>query len=273
MKFAINQATLMKTPMETFIKAISQAGFDGVELRRDQTFDFLKNHTVNDLNKLLVNNNLECITFNAVELFSLCPEDEFKRILDYTERLMAIGNQIGCDMIITVPSFLEDPHMSNLKIISQTVDRLKIIAELAEKYDFKLGFEPLGFLNCSVRKVEMALKIIEHKDLPDMGLVIDTFHYFVGEHSIEELETIELEKLWLIHINDAIEKPYKELQDSHRVLPCQGFFDLEMFINKLKDIGYNKWISLELFNEQIWDEDPYKVAKEAMESLKRLLNI
>ena len=273
MKLAINQATLMKTPMETFIKAISQAGFDGVELRRDQTFDFLKNHTVNDLNKLLVNNNLECITFNAVELFSLCPEDEFKRILDYTERLMAIGNQIGCDMIITVPSFLEDPHMSNLKIISQTVDRLKIIAELAEKYDFKLGFEPLGFPNCSVRKVEMALKIIEHKDLPDMGLVIDTFHYFVGEHSIEELETIELEKLWLIHINDAIEKPYKELQDSHRVLPCQGFFDLEMFINKLKDIGYNKWISLELFNEQIWDEDPYKVAKEAMESLKRLLNI
>ena len=273
MKFAINQATLMKTPMETFIKAISQAGFEGVELRRDETFDYLKDHTVNDLNKLLIDSNLKCITFNAMELFSLCPEDEFKRILDYTERLMNIGNQIGCDMIITVPSFLEDPHMNDSIIISKTVDRLKIIAELAEKYDFKLGFEPLGFPNCSVRKVDIALKIIEHKDLPDMGLVIDTFHYFVGEHSIEELEIIELEKLWLIHINDAIEKPYQELQDSHRVFPCQGFFNLEMFVNKLKEIGYDKWISLELFNEQLWEEDPYKVAKDAMESLIRLLKI
>jgi len=271
MKFAINQATLMKTQMEIFIKAISQAGFEGVELRRDETFDYLKNHTANDLNNLLIDYNLKCITFNAIELFSLCPDVEFKRILDYTERLMDIGNQIGCDMIITVPSFLEDPHMSDLKIISKTVDRLKIIADLGEKYDFKLSFEPLGFPNCSVRKVDMALKIIEHKDLPDMGLVIDTFHYFVGEHSITELETIELKKLWLIHINDAIEKPYKELQDSHRVFPCQGFFNLEMFVNKLKEMGYDKWISLELFNEKIWQEDPFKVSKDSMDSLLKLI--
>jgi len=273
MNIAINQATLMKTPMEIFIKAISKAGFEGVELRKDETFNYLKKHTVDDLNKLLREYNLKCITFNAIELFSLCPEDEFKRILDYTERLMDIGNHIECDMIIAVPSFLEDTHMSDSKIFSQTVERLKIIAKLAEKYDFKIGFEPLGFPNCSVRKVEMALKIIEHKDLPDMGLIIDTFHYFVGEHSITELENIELEKLWLIHINDAIEKPLKELQDSHRVLPCQGFFNLEMFVRKLKEIGYNKWLSLELFNEKLWREDPYKVSKDAIESLINLLKI
>ena len=103
-----------------------------------------------------------------------------------------------------------------------------------------------------------------------MGLIIDTFHFFVGEHHVNELEKIGKEKLWLVHINDAIEKPYKELQDSHRLLPCQGFFNLEMFVNKLKEIGYNKWISLELFNEQIWEEDPFKVAKRSMESIKKL---
>ena len=271
MNLAVNQATLMKTPMEIFLNVIAKAGFKGVELRRDETFEYLKDYTVQKLKELLEKNNLECITFNAIELFSLCPHDEFKRILEYTERLMKIGNQIGCDMIITVPSFLEDPNINDSKIVSQTVDRLKILANLAEKYDFKLGFEPLGFPNCSIRKLEMALKIIEHQDLPEMGLVIDTFHYFVGDHSVEELENIELEKLWLIHINDAIEKPFNELQDSHRVLPCQGFFNLEMFVNKLKEIGYGKWISLELFNEKIWENDPYKVAIDSMASLKKLL--
>lgn len=271
MKLAVNQATLMKTPMDIFLNAISEAGFKAVELRRDETFKYLENHTVDDLNRNLQENNLDCITFNAIELFSLCPEKEFERILDYTERLMIIGNKINCDMIIAVPSFLEDPYLNNTIIISKTVERLKVLAILAEKYDFKISFEPLGFPNCSVRKIDMALKIIDNKALPEMGLVIDTFHFFVGEHSINDLDRIEPEKIWLIHINDAIEKPFKELQDSNRVLPCQGFFNLERFVNKLKVIGYDKWISLELFNQKLWEHDPYKVAEDSMHSLKNLL--
>ena len=272
MKLAINQATLMKTPMNSLLEAISNAGFEGVELRRDETFLYLKTHSIENLNQLLIKNNLTCITFNAVELFSLCSEEEFENILKYTERLMGIGNLIGCDTIITVPSFLDDPFMSEQDIIRKTVERLKILADLAENYDFKLGFEPLGFPNCSVRKLDMALKILDNENLPDMGLIIDTFHYFVGEHSLHDLDTIEIEKLWLIHINDAIEKPFKELQDSNRVLPCQGFFNLEGFINKLKSIGYDKWISLELFNEQLWQENPYEVAKNSMNSLKKIIS-
>lgn len=258
----------MKTPMETFLKAIAKAGFQGVELRRDETFTYLDNHSIDNLKTKLEELNLDCITFNAVELFSLCPEKEFERILSYTERLMKIGNQIGCDTIITVPSFLEEP-LSDAKIYTHTIERLEILAVLAEKFDFKLGFEPLGFLNCSVRKIDMALRIID--EFPNIGLIIDTFHYFVGEHSINELDNIELDKLWLIHINDAIEKPFEELLDFHRVLPCQGFFNLKMFVNKLKEIGYDKWVSLELFNEKIWEEDPYKVAIDSMDSLKKLI--
>ncbi|TFG29054.1 MAG: sugar phosphate isomerase/epimerase [Promethearchaeota archaeon] len=271
MKLAINQATLMQTPMDIFLNAVSLAGFEGVELRRDQTFNYLKNHSVKELKKNLDANNLKCVTFNAIELFSLCPEEEFKIILDYTEKLMKIGNQIDCNTIISVPSFLNDLSMSEAKIISKTIERLERLAQLAEKYDFRLGFEPLGFINCSVRKIDLALKIIENEKLPEMGLIIDTFHYFIGEHSINQLNNIPLEKLWLIHINDAIEKPFKELQDSHRILPCQGFFNLEMFVNKLKEIGYNDWISLELFNEEIWRQDPYQIAKEAMTSIRKII--
>ena len=49
MKLAFNQATLMKTPMEIFLKAISSAGFEGVELRRDETFKYLKSNSITDL--------------------------------------------------------------------------------------------------------------------------------------------------------------------------------------------------------------------------------
>ncbi len=261
----------MKTPMEIFLNAISNAGFEGVELRRDETFAYLKNHTVQDLKGNLEDNNLDCITFNAIELFSLCPVKEFESILEYTEKLMIIGNQIGCDTIIAVPSFLDDLIISKSKIISKTVRRLKILTQLAENYNFKLGFEPLGFVNCSVRKIDMALKVIEDFDLTQkIGLIIDTFHYFVGNHSINDLDSIPLDKLWLIHINDAIKKPFNELEDSNRVIPSQGFFNLEEFIQKLKEIGYNGWVSLELFNEKLWGENPFTGAYNFMHSLKEL---
>ena len=271
MRLAVNQATLMKTPMDVFLQAISKAGFEGVELRRDETFEYLKNHSVEDLKHLLEINKLKCVTFNAIELFSLCPEEEFWRIYNYTEKLMDIGNDINCDTIIAVPSFNDDRSLSEDIIISKTIERLGKLADLAEVYDFKLGFEPLGFPNCSVRKVDLALKIIESERLPEMGLVIDTFHFFVGEHSVNELEKIPLEKLWLIHLNDAIEKPFNELQDSHRVLPCHGFFNLEMFVKKIKEIGYDGWLSLELFNEKIWGDDPFKVAEDSIVAIKKIL--
>ena len=271
MKLAINHATLLKTPIEPFIKAIAKAGFKGVELRRDETFLYLKDHAVEDLNLLLRKNNLECITFNAIELFSLCPESEFQRIVDYTERLMNIGNQIGCETIIAVPSFINDTSLDNSKIISYTVDRLKILAKLAENYNFKVGFEPLGFPNCSVRKIDLALKIIEHEDLPEMGLIIDTFHFFLGGHSIEDLDLINLKNLWLIHMNDSIKKPIEQLQDSDRVLPLEGFFELDAFVKKLKIMRYDKWISIELFNEEMWKQDPEIVAQKTMISLKKLI--
>jgi len=47
-----------------------------------------------------------------------------------------------------------------------------------------------------------------------------------------------------------------------------------MFVNKLKEIGYNKWLSLELFNEKLWKEEAqYKVSKDILGSLIGLLKI
>ena len=235
MKLAINQATLMKTPMRKFLAALGEAGFEGVELRRDETFEFLKTNSIEDLNYHLDINGLECVTFNAIELFSLCPEEEFQKILEYSERLMEIGVEIGCDTIIAVPSFIEDTILDPGKIMSQTIRRLRKIADIAERYDFKVGFEPLGFHNCSVRKIEHALAIIKNETLPEMGLIIDTFHYFLGEHEVDELKIIHKDKLWLVHINDSMEKP---LEEFYKLV--KNFSDKSIVYKILKEIDVKK---------------------------------
>ncbi|MHA1762693.1 MAG: sugar phosphate isomerase/epimerase family protein, partial [Promethearchaeota archaeon] len=211
------------------------------------------------------------ITFNAIELFSLCSNEEFKKIQKYTEELMEIGNEIDCDTLIAVPSFLEGSSISSEKIKKQTTERLIILKKLADKYDFKLAFEPLGFMNCSVRKLSTALEIINNENLSDIGLVIDTFHFFLGGHSIEILNSIDLNKIWLIHINDVAKKSWTNLKDSDRVLPGQGNFNLKDFMNTLKIKGYDKWLSLELFNETLWKEDPHEVALNSIQAMKKFI--
>jgi 2-keto-myo-inositol isomerase len=274
MKTAINQATLMKTPMDKFLSGISKAGFDGVELRRDETFEYLKTHSVFEFAKKLKENNLKVVSWNAIELFSLCKQEEFQGMLDYSETLMKIGKKIGCDLIIAVPSFADQSVFPKEQTFEKTVERLQILRKLAKKYEFRMGFEPLGFPNCSVRKIDDALNILKESEkdgLPKSGLVIDTFHFFLGEHKPEELSKIDLERLWLVHFNDCVEKKLSELQDSDRVWPGEGFFDLTGFVSELKKMNYSGYVSMELFNPEYWTMNPELAAKQSIETLKKYL--
>jgi len=271
----INHATMMTTPVEIFLECIKKAGFYAVELRRDETFDFLKKHSIDDLKQILSKNRIKVITWNAIELFSLCSEKEFKYIYDYTEKLMKIGNQIGCDTIIAVPSFIDDLNLSKTQIFEYTIKRFQILRKLANQYDFKVGFEPLGFENCSIRSIQDSLKIIEESEkdgLESSGLIIDTFHFFTAGHNPEDLKLIPKDKLWLIHIDDAIDKPLNTLKDSDRVFLGEGVFPLANFIKNLKEINYKGYLSIELFNEKYWKLDPLVVAKRSFESIKKFIN-
>jgi len=274
MKISMNQATMMKTPMDKFLRAISEAGFDGVELRRDETFAYLEEHSVKDLSELLEQNDLEVVSWNAIELFSLCPQKEFEWMLDYSERLMKIGNEIGCDLIIAVPSFTDDAIVEKEQYEDLTVRRFQTLRKLADDYEFRMGFEPLGFPNNSVRNVKKAVRIMEKAEedgLDPSGLVIDTFHYFLAHTSPQTLKDIPEDRLWLVHCNDAIKKPLDELQDEDRVHMGDGFFELEEFFGVLRDIDCDKYLSVEMFNQDYWNQDPREVARKSMEHLKKFL--
>lgn len=278
--FAVNEATLMKTPMEPYLDAIAAAGFTGVELRRDETFEYLKTHSVNDLKNALIKNQLKVVSWNAIELFSLCDDAEFKRICEYTERLMKLGNELGTEvfpnpLIIAVPSFLDRMNVvgnDKAKVREMTLKRFHILREMAKKYHFRMGFEPLGFPTCSVRKIKDALEVLKEAEkdgLPPSGLVIDTFHFFLGEHAAAELTQIPTDKLWLVHFNDCVKKPIDVLQDADRVWPGLGYFDLQGFVASLNQMNYKGYISMELFNPAYWKGEPKQTMKDGFAAMMK----
>ncbi|MHA1699873.1 MAG: sugar phosphate isomerase/epimerase family protein [Promethearchaeota archaeon] len=273
---ALNQATLMKASLPIFLESVARAGYNGIEFRKDLVFNYLKDSSIPDLKKLLEHYHLTVHSWNAIELFSLCSEQEFNSILEYTERLMEIGKEIKCELIIAVPSFTNEFSLPRSKIIKKTVKRFQSIRKLAAGFDFKVGFEPLGFPTCSVRKIDDALEILELSEedgLPESGLVIDTFHFFLAGYKPGDLLSVPRDRVWLVHFNDAIRKPLSTLQDGDRVFPGDGFFNLDGFSQALNDSRYDGVISLELFNEDYWNADPFEIAKVGLDRLKMYFDI
>ena len=103
----------------------------------------------------------------------------------------------------------------------------------------------------------------------EVGLLIDTFHFYVGENTLGDLEKIPPEKISLVHFHDAADRPRDELRDEDRLYPGEGVIDLGGFCRVLKDKGYEGPLSVELINPKLWETaSPKEMASKAWESLK-----
>ena len=80
------------------------------------------------------------------------------------------------------------------------------------------------------------------------------------------------DRLACFHINDLPAEPDPLTQkDEDRVMIGDGIADLPRVIANLRTIGYRGPLSLELFNSQLWEQDPLHVAKTGLERIRELV--
>jgi sugar phosphate isomerase/epimerase len=51
-------------------------------------------------------------------------------------------------------------------------------------------------------------------------------------------------------------------------MPGDGAIDLKLYCDMLRKVGYDRWLSLELFSEALWKQDPLEVAKLGLEKMR-----
>ncbi len=262
-----NGATTIKTDLLTDIRCASQAGFKALEIWKTKLLTELEERNIGFIAKQFRDYSLLPSTINSVEQFTFCEDFEQKK--KEFESLSKLANKIGVSTIIVVPGFVKS-QLPLEKIKEETVKALREFSDLAKLYDVKIGFEVLGFENCSVNNIKTAYEIIKATDRENVGLVIDSFHFFVGKSFLDDLRKIPSDRIYVVHINDLPELNRKP-QDSDRVMPGDGILPLKEFINIVRQGGYQGVISVELFNQNYWQLDPCLVTKEAYDKLIRLL--
>ena len=131
--------------------------------------------------------------------------------------------------------------------------RLRLCADILDAYGIRLGLEFVGchhlrtqWKNPFIWSVEDTLDWIETIHAPNVGLLVDSYHWHTNGLAIEEVLNLKKEQVVHVHINDAYDLPIEELLDYERLYPGEGVIDLPGFLKNLKAIGYAGVVSQEV---------------------------
>lgn len=271
MEIALNGATTMKADLETDIRAASEAGFDWIEIWASKLRAFLELHSAADLNDLFATHNLKPYSINSIERITFRDAAAHRSLLAECEDLCRVAEEIRCPYIVVVPSPLP-PCTSRSEVIEESRRVLSELGGIAARRGVGLAFEFLGQPDCSVQTLALADEIVRKVRQPNIGLVIDSFHFYAGGSTIESIDAIDAARLFIFHINDAEDLPREELEDRHRLLPGLGILPLKEIVAALRRIGYDRVVSVEIFRPEYWERDPFELARAARAAAEQVLD-
>lgn len=265
----INGATTMNYNLTQEVKAASKAGFEGGEIWWDKAKKYLEEHSISEMKTLL--------SANDFKPYAICPflVSPFRR----TEELRAefikalnVASGIGCGLLTICPDF-QPINMTHGQAVKMLVDEFKWYSIQAKKLNIRLAIEPIG-RHTLVAGPDDALWIIRLAGDPDnLGILIDTFHYMRSQISIEELNRIPPEKLFIVHVNDSEYGAIDELNDSNRLFPTEGYIDLRATMRVLKALQYDGAYSVEVFRPEYWALPIEEITDRAYRSLRKLMKL
>ncbi|HEX5874556.1 MAG TPA: sugar phosphate isomerase/epimerase family protein [Pyrinomonadaceae bacterium] len=271
MKLALNGATTMRADLVTDLEAAKAAGFDYLEIWAAKLRAFLKEKTTSELRDLFTGAQIPPLSINSIEHITFRDAQAYERIKQECEELSSIAAAIGCKCIVVVPGPLPKGGATREMVVAESVKVLIELCEIAAKHDVTLAFEFLGQPDCSVPTLDLAAEIVREVGRSDLGVVIDSFHFYAGGSTVEMIESLDPKLIQIFHINDAEDLPRGELEDRHRLLPGLGILPLRELISAFRRIGYDKVASVEIFRPEYWERDPFALARDARAATERVL--
>jgi 2-keto-myo-inositol isomerase len=271
MKLALNGATTMRADLATDLHAAKAAGFDYLEIWAAKLRAFLKQQSTAELRDLFAEAGLSPMSINSIEHVTFRDATAYESIKRECEELSRIAAAVGCPCIVVVPGRLPNGGASRANVIAESVRVLHELCDIAAAHNVSLAFEFLGQTDCSVPTLDLAHEIVREVGRDNLGLVIDSFHFYAGNSTFEMIEDLDPSLIQIFHINDAEDLPRTQLEDRHRLLPGLGILPLQQMFAAFRKIGYDKVASVEIFRPEYWERDPFELARDAHAATERVM--
>ncbi len=269
-RLGLNGATTGPADLVADLEAAREAGFGALELRDTKLKRYLQaGGSLATLRQMLEQAGVEPASINAVEHATPTTEADRQAVLEQCRTLCGWAQELGCPLVVAVAG--PRGELRRHEATERTVDTLRAMAAIARPLGVRIGFEFLGFEGISVRTLRQAREVVQAVGDPAVGMVLDTFHLYVGGSTLEMLQDLDVSQLFMVHLDDAEDGPPWQLTDAQRLLPGDGVIPLARLVATLEDLGYRGVYSVELFRPEYWEWEPKRLAREVRHRLLRLL--
>lgn len=278
MKYAIHLSTFTKKYDEDlipFVKKAAEIGYQGVELPLLDPLCF----EVTEMNKTVEENNLKVLSstgLNENTDISSTDSEIRRRGIEHLIKCIDITDQLGGKQLTGVnysPWGVTKSKEQGKENISYSIDSLKQIADYAEQFDITIGLEILNrYEGYMINTVKEGLDFIDRINKKNVGLHFDTFHAHIEEEDMYEAIILGGDKIVHVHFCE-----------NTRGVPLTGQVHWGKVSRALKQINYNRWISIENFvntnsevgnSTMIWrqlEESGTKAAELGFVNMKKIM--
>ena len=263
MKLCLNTSTIQPQPLLDKIQITAEAGFAGIELWINDIYQYIgQGGEVRDVENALADNGLELPCMIAIRGWGEAIGKEYQLLLDEARRRMELAARLGSPFVVATPP--REPCEQN-----QLTDRFGDLLEIGDEIGTRPTLEYISFFK-GLSTLDDAWQIIQTIG-GTATLIADSFHTWNSHSDRTLLGRIPAEHLSHFHINDA-HPTIKccEQTDPDRMMLGAGPIDLALEFEMLRKIGYNGSVSLELFNVDLWQQNPLAVAQQGYQSLRDL---
>lgn len=240
-RICINRKIAPALSIEAFFQQVQKLGLTKVELRNDMkggsVTDNLSHQQVKDLAQKY---GMEIITINAVYPFNQISDD----LLARTEGLLKDARGIGAKALVMCP--LNDGTPVSAE---KTVEALRTLAPLFDRYGIQGLVEPLGFPVSSLRSAAQAIQLIDRADVP-FKLVLDTFHHHLYEGAEQDFAAgLDVNRIGLVHLSGVEDdRETRALTDEERIMLSEGDrLKSVAQVQRLEKLGYKGIYAFEPF--------------------------
>ena len=260
----LNTSTIKPQPLLKKISLASEAGYDGIELWINDLYEHVgRGGEIRDVEQALSDYGLIVPSMIAIRQWGEAVGHEYDLILDEARRRMELAARIGAPYVVATPP--REPCELN-----QLLDHYGALLEIGRGIGVLPTFEYISFFQ-GARTLDVAWQVVQEVQDKDATLLADAFHTWNSPSTDGLLREIPAHRISHYHIVDSCpHKPRYEQTDPDRVMIGDGTIDLAREIQTLREIGYEGMISLELFDQTLWAQDPLRVAQLGQERLHEL---
>jgi sugar phosphate isomerase/epimerase len=263
--FCLNSSTIRPTPILDKIRITAEVGYSAIELWHDDIDLFLSTGgQLAELSRAVADSGLAVPTTIYLKGWADPDQTVRRKELDECKRRLEQSAAVGAEHVIAGPP----AGACDRRFVGE---RYAELLELGLTFGVKPAFEYLGFVD-DINTIDAAIEVVTAAQHPQATIVLDPFHCFRGGAGFGAIAKLSQSQIAISHFNDTPSFPPREQQHDHsRVMPGDGHLDLQRYLDLLRGTGYRRWLSLELFRDELWRADPRDVARTGLEKMRTVV--